>query len=290
MPAENYHAPTSPPARRASSTADGVARVTAGTARRLLDASAMSIVHRILLAIALLSPGTGCDIHKPGAAGPDAADPGDAADAAPGAGALLHDDFASAWSGWRPLGGVAAATGDAGRGRLVPVISDYSLARMGHPLGARDVEVTLSLTMADVPRQGVGLYVRQNGGHLQQSPIHGAGYAVFVEGFRGPGVGLWRERDGVEEELARVAVPALTDGAAYRVRFRCAQDGAVTTLAARLWPAGTPEPTTWEVTATDATTALQGVAGDLAIDAWNTATSGGPAADIYVDDLDVVGL
>ena len=84
MPAENYHAPTSPPARRASSTADGVARVTAGTARRLLDASAMSIVHRILLAIALSSQGTGCDIQDPGAAGPDAAGPDDAADAAPG--------------------------------------------------------------------------------------------------------------------------------------------------------------------------------------------------------------
>lgn len=246
----------------------------------------MSIYRSIVVALALLSPGTGCDSEGPGvtadAAGTEGGDDVDAV--------LLHDDFASAWSGWRTLGGVAEATADAGRGRLVPVISGYSLARMGRAIGARDVEVTYTLAMSDGARQGVGLYVRQNGGYLRQSPTHGGGYAVFVEAFRGPAIGLWRERDGVEEELARMTVPELTDGVAYRVRFRCVQAGAVTTLTARLWADGTPEPTTWTVTTSDATAELQGVAGDLAIDAWNTATSGGPAAAIYVDDLDVVGL
>lgn len=215
-----------------------------------------------------------------------------ATDAAPGA-ALFVEEFAAggaSWpSGWTVLGGVAAATVEGGRGRLVPTVSDYSLGRMGHalPAGAVDVEVTFTLAMSDPARQGVGFYVRQNGGHLRVTPEHGSGYAVFVEAFRGPQIGLWRERDGVEESLRMVAVPALAADTSYAVRFRCTQSGAMTTLAARIWPAGTAEPSDWTVTTTDATPAIQNVAGGVAVDAWNTATPGqGPTpAAIFVDDI-----
>jgi hypothetical protein len=220
------------------------------------------------------------------------ADVGGATDAAPSA-PILVEDFATggaSWpSGWTVLGGVASASVDGGRGRLVPTVTDYTLGRMGHalPAGAVDLEVTFTLAMSDPARQGVGFYVRQNGGHLRVTPEHGRGYAVFIEGFRGPQIGIWRERDGVEEPLRMVAVPALAADTTYAVRFRCRQDGAMTTLAARIWPAGGAEPSDWTITTTDATAALQGADGGVAVDAWNTATPGqGPTpAAIFVDGI-----
>jgi hypothetical protein len=61
---------------------------------------------------------------------------------------LLVEDFAAAgaaWpAGWTVLGGVASATVDTTRGRLVPAVSGYSLGRMGD--GAEE-----SLRMVAVP-------------------------------------------------------------------------------------------------------------------------------------------
>src|SRR5262245_25992929 len=69
----------------------------------------------------------------------------DASDAGPGT-ARFEEDFGAdgaMWPvGWRPLGGVASATVSGGEGRMVPVVSGYTLGRMGHdlPAGASDVE------------------------------------------------------------------------------------------------------------------------------------------------------
>ncbi len=229
---------------------------------------------------------------EPGA-GADAGVP--SVDAAGGAEVvLLQEAFAvdGDWpAGWSVLGGVAGATVVGGRGQLTPVLSDYSLARMGHalPAGAVDVEVTFTMVMSDGARQGVGVGVRHNGGYLRVSSPRGSGYAVFVESFRGPKIGVWRELDGIEAPLAMVDIAALADGAAYAVRFRCTQDGGATLLAAKLWPAESAEPTTWSVAFSDPTPTLQGVTGALAVDAWNTAQAGGPApAPIFIDDLVLV--
>jgi hypothetical protein len=212
-------------------------------------------------------------------------------------GEFLVEDFAVAdgatWpAGWNRLGGVAGAGVTKGRAWLTPTVSAYSLGRMGHALGAgatADVEITFLLAMDDPTHQGVGFYVRQNGGYLTATSPHGGGYAVFVEAFRGPQIGLWRERDGTEESLVRVAVPALDARANYRVRFRCTQDGASPQLAARIWAASAAEPTTWDVTTSDATAALQNVTGGIAVDAWNTATpgNGSAPANIFVDNISV---
>ena len=92
-----------------------------------------------------------------------AADP----DAPPGL-TLLEQTFPAdgAWPAeWTPLGGVASAMVANGRAALVPVLSSYSLARMGHDLGgAVNLDVRFDLTMTNVAVQGVGFYVRQNGG------------------------------------------------------------------------------------------------------------------------------
>jgi hypothetical protein len=203
------------------------------------------------------------------------------------------EDFGSgdagSWpAGWSPLGGVASATVENGRARLVPEPSGYTLGRMGHALfeDNDEIEVTFTLEMHDVARQGVGLYVRQNGGYLTQTSPTGAGYAVFVEGFAGNHIGLWRERDGSEEVLVRTEIPPLQNAVPYTVHFQVWQEGGVTELAASIWRTDDPA-TRWSVSRGDTTPGLQSLEGGIAVDAWNTVITGGsPApAPIYIDDI-----
>lgn len=210
----------------------------------------------------------------------------------------FFDSNAAEWpAAWTELANSAdVANVTSGDGRLRPVISGYSLGRMVTPITTRDVDVLFSMVMEDASAQGVGFYVRQNGGHLQLTNPSGQGYAIFVEGsFRGlPGVGLWRELDGNESQLfhsgASVATPQ--SGIRYRVRFRVSRIDAVSTrLQGRFWPATDPEPAAWQVEVIDATPALQAISGGIAVDSWNVATS--PAtitAHTRVDDIEVRAL
>jgi hypothetical protein len=245
------------------------------------------------LALVLL---IGCGSPADPAADAPAGDGAPPIDAPPGA-MLLEQTFptdGAAWpAGWAALGGVASATVANGRGALVPALSSYSLARMGHELGdTADLEATFTLTLTSGAVQGVGFYVRQNGGYLRQSPVHGGGYAVFVEAFRGPQIGLWAERDGVEEELAPPFAPTtLADDVVYAVRFQVRQESATSTrLSARIWPAADAEPAAWTIERSDATPALQNLGGAIAVDSWNNTTAGPTPPPITVDDIVVRAL
>lgn len=201
-------------------------------------------------------------------------------------------DGASWPSRWQQLGGVASATALGGRGRLAPVASGYSLARMGSAFSQRDAEVTFQLAFEDVGTQGVGLYLRQSGGYLRATSQHGGGYAVFVEGFSGSQIGVWREVDGEEHQIQAFDLPApLSSNTIYAVRFRVAQAGSTTTrLQARLWAAAQAEPSTWQVDATDLTPSLQGVSGGIAVDSYSSVASGTITAGTLVGNIAVAGL
>jgi hypothetical protein len=190
---------------------------------------------------------------------------------------------------WTELGGIAIADVVGGRGRLVPTTSSYSLARVGIDAPCVDAEIAFSFEFTESASQGVGGYVRQNGGHLQTTDPPGEGYVVFVESFRDPaGIGIWREVGGVEQQLeGTVAVP-IEPGVVYRARMRVVQEDATTTrLQARMWPESDAEPTVWQIERTDQTPSLQGKAGGVALDAWSSRTDGA-AGDLFVDDI-VVG-
>lgn len=203
---------------------------------------------------------------------------------------------------WTPVGSVDVADIQSGAARFRPTVSNYSLARLHGPLspiGERDVEVTFTFEFEDTVTQGVGFYVRSNGGYLNQTTPAGQGYAVFVEGFRTtPGIGVWKEQNGSEIALEITFDPALafTDGVRYRVRFRVNQNGPTETLLqARVWPEGSAEPAVWHVEHGDSTAPeLQGVYGDLALDSWsniNPGTPGMPTPEhTLVDDIEVVRL
>jgi hypothetical protein len=187
---------------------------------------------------------------------------------------------------------VAVADVQGGQGRLRPDPSGYSLARMVHPGSTANVQALFTMVLEDAPTQGVGFYARQNGGYLTQTDPDGQGYAVFVEAFRGPAIGVWREVSGVEQEV-EVHFDAglgLTSGVPYRVRFRMdtipGLGGPTVQLRARVWPAGSPEPANWQVDAIDDSAALQGVVGGFAVDSWSELTSG-ITAHTRIDDIQI---
>lgn len=196
---------------------------------------------------------------------------------------------------------VALADVQSGRGRLRPEPSNYSLARMVAPGNSTDVQAIFTLIFEDAGSQGVGFYARQNGGYLQQTNPFGQGYAVFVEAFRGPAIGVWKEEAGNEQDLQILfdAGLGLVSGVPYRVRFLLTSappfatdartQGGPSRLRARVWPAGSPEPVSWQVDASDSTAVLQDVAGGFAIDSWSNLTSG-ITAHTLVDDLQIFAV
>jgi hypothetical protein len=208
-----------------------------------------------------------------------------------------HDDCAftesfdlpdgSDWpSYWTSVGGVAIADVQGGRGRLVPTPGAYAVARIITPLDCTDVEVTFAFELGDAGTQGFGMYTRQNGGYLQQTNPTGAGYSMFVEGFRAPaGVAVWREVDGVEQMIEPIVAADVASGVVYRARLRVTQQDAGTTLLqARFWPDTATEPGAWQVERTDSTPGLQGAGGNIAVDTYTTLMQG-TAADMFVDDI-----
>jgi hypothetical protein len=195
---------------------------------------------------------------------------------------------------WVPTGSVLDASQNSGAARWRPVLSNYSLARLYAPYLERNVEALFTIRFDDIARQGIGFYVRQNGGYLQQTTPRGQGYAVFVEGFRGDGIGLWKEENGQEISLniRFSAAYAFTNGVRYRVRFRVTQPTAATTLLqAKIWRETLAEPPVWDVEFTDPTAVLQNVSGGFAVDSWNSNITGGPAP-LYtlIDDIQVTRL
>lgn len=203
---------------------------------------------------------------------------------------------ANSWGGdWQSPGyEVAVEEVVNGQGRLVPVASSYSLARLGHPLMAVNAEAEFTLYFEQATSQGIGFYLRANGGYLDHTTPAGEGYAVFIEKFRQqngqprPGLGLWYEHGGTESPLVIDFDPAyvLNDEVAYRVRFQVFQVNATQTqLQARLWPAGDAEPDHWMVSVVDDYAPLQNMAGAFAVDSWSTQQNGIINAGTRVDEV-----
>ncbi len=220
----------------------------------------------------------------------------------PTCGSIVAESFVGAdgspWPvGWIDVGpdappssSVAVADLQGGRARLQPVPSGYSLARMVGPQAPSDVEVLVTMEFEDLATQGIGFYVRQNGGYLHETTPAGEGYAVFVEGFRGfEGIGVWREVNGSEQSILIDAGLDLSDGVPYRVRFRVHQlDPSTTRLQARIWSVGSPEPFSWNVDVTDATPSLQGIDGTMAVDSWSEIQNPNPISQhTFVDDIEI---
>lgn len=173
-----------------------------------------------------------------------------------------------------------------GRGRLNG--DPTWVARMILPgFTETDVEVTVTFEFENVDQQGIGFYVRQNGGTLHEYLPHGQGYAMLLKCAWGwpEDLGLWREIDGVETQFLGGYDPipgGLQHGVRYRLRFRVTQQDAATTLLhARVWPEASAEPAPWTLEGTDTQPLLQGTPGSFAIDFYNQAGT----SHVFIDDL-----
>ncbi len=209
----------------------------------------------------------------------------------------FEQEDAPGWpSVWREAGGVARADVVGGQGRLIPEKrrDPYSLARVFAPgCGPVSGEVSARVLFTEAATQGVGLYLRSSGGWLTHTAPPGSGYGFFLEGFRNRRVGLWREINGVEQEVLVPVGEPLPSGVALRARFRVEQiDARTTLLRGRVWPEGSPEPEAWDVEVTDATPSLQGQAGVFGIDAYSTRfpEDAQEPADVFIDDIEVMSL
>lgn len=202
---------------------------------------------------------------------------------------------------WSVFGNVGAADVTGGMGRWRPSMSfapwPYALARQGVRVLERDGEAEFTIRFSSIATQGMGFYLRSNAGYLAPGnppnvgPL-GRGYAVFIEGFRGAAaqrVGLWRETNGVEQEITFVPPPfALQNGVRYRVRFRVTQISAgATRLQAKLWLEGSAEPPAWQVSADDATPVLQNLYGGYGVDSYAHLA---PSQFIELDDIRIIRL
>ena len=192
---------------------------------------------------------------------------------------------------WVESGGVMLADVQGGRGRVLPITGPYALGRMfvALPPTCVDVEATFTFEVDEAQNPGVGIYLRHNGGFLQQTDPHGQGYVAFVQAF-GPatGISLWRELDGVETVLAPYTPQLVMADTVYKVRFRVTQqDPATTRLQARVWIVEGIEPAVWHVDLTDGSPSLQGVGGGgFSMDFWSQLPAG-VATDVFVDDIEV---
>ena len=194
----------------------------------------------------------------------------------------------SAWPApWFPATGLVTTWDlQGGRGRLNG--APGNVARMILPgYSETDVEVEVTFEFESTTSQGIGFYVRQNGGSLQAYMPHGQGYAMFLKGpWAWPDdLGLWREIDGVETQFAQGYNPiagTLQNGVRYGLRFRVTQQNASTTLLqAKVWPEAATEPAAWTIEATDTQAELQGTAGSFAIDIYNHFGT----SHVFIDDL-----
>ena len=175
---------------------------------------------------------------------------------------------------------------DGGRARLHGWTA--KVGRMILPgFAERDSDVTVTVEYEAIHSQGIGVYARQNGGYLDETDPVGAGYALFLQG-GGSGpleLGLWREVNGVEELFAAASDPLAdggVNGARYVLRLQVEQTTpAATTVRAKVWNEGSPEPAGWTIEADDGTPSLQNVTGSFALDIYNYQGNG----SVWFDDL-----
>lgn len=174
-----------------------------------------------------------------------------------------------------------------GQGQLSGATQEVS--RMIMPgFDESNVEVEFSVVFDDYESQGVGFYVRQNGGVLDQTVTPGQGYNVYVEGGFQHNFGFWREVDGVESPVIEQSIEdrAYASGVPYRVRFQCFTQDGQTRLRGRIWAESEAEPDTWLLDVFDDTPQLQGLSGSFAVDMYNYVGLG----TVAVDDLQVTRL
>jgi PKD repeat protein len=183
-------------------------------------------------------------------------------------------DTGGSWSVSAPAGAVSVSSG---RGHLAVATAGGSAAVWLNAVSARDLTVDAELSMAQAATGG-GTYVyltaRRAGANHYRA-------AVRFLSTGGVTVALTRVVSNVETSLGSVTLPGVTysPGAVLQVRFDLAGAG-TTSLRAKAWLQGQPEPTDWSITRTDSTAVLQ-ASGAVGVTTYvSGSATGGSAVDL----------
>ncbi|SDQ68173.1 PKD domain-containing protein [Quadrisphaera sp. DSM 44207] len=200
---------------------------------------------------------------------------------------LAADAFArTTTSGWGPAetggawttsGGTTAVTGGAGR---ATVSAGRTSASTLDAVSATASDVRAAVSVDAAPTGG-GVYASViarrvgTGGYHARARVTATGAVTLA---------LSSVASGTETVLKSVSLtgPALAPGQRLLVRVQ-AVGTAPTTLRARAWVEGTPEPADWQLTATDSTAALQ-AAGGVGLSTYLSASATAPLTVAW-DDL-----
>ena len=198
---------------------------------------------------------------------------------------------ASGW-GTADLGGVWGLSGSAtnftvqgGVGRVNVAPGSTPRARL--PIAVQDVDVSAAVALDHLSDMGVArsfLAARTVG--TTSDYYLNVRYAVTGA----VSLQLQRRVAGVETTLASATLAGTTYVPGQKLNLRLqAQGVSPTTLRAKAWIAGQPEPAAWQVTATDSAPELQ-VAGGIGIGAYSPASTGnGPIVSTW-DDITARGI
>ncbi|MDT0167193.1 PKD domain-containing protein, partial [Actinotalea sp. AC32] len=232
---------------------------------------------------------------------PDGADPGvlggdpleqvgsPAADPDPAATAFAADAFGrSVGRGWgtADLGGAWALVGPSSSFSVAAGVGRMTLPRAGAGLTAT---LPVSSTSTDLTARIAPTRLADGGGvfaSLLGRRVGAADYRAKVKVAPSGAVTLYLNRNaGAETTLGAITVPGvrITPGDALRIRLTVTGTSP-TTLQARAWEDGNPEPTGWQLTAADATPALQ-TAGGVGVMTYLSASSTSAPLVVAVDDL-----
>ncbi|WP_028047338.1 LamG domain-containing protein [Cellulomonas sp. URHE0023] len=199
-------------------------------------------------------------------------------------------------SGWgaADFGGTWALTGSAslftvqgGVGRLSVAAGSTPRARL--PIVQQDVDATASVTLDHLSDTGVArsfVAVRS----VASTTDYYLNIKYAVTG--GVSLQLQRRVAGVETTLgsATAAQTGATVAGGQKLNVRVqAQGVSPTTVRARVWIAGQPEPTTWQVTGTDSAPELQVPAG-IGIGGYTPSSTGNGAIVFSWDDVSARGI
>ena len=171
----------------------------------------------------------------------------------------------SVTAGWgsADTGGTWTTTGTAsgfsvagGAGVMTVTRAGSGLAAFLDGVSSDETDVTVTMSSATIANGG-GQYVSLVGRHTSTGDDYRAKVKVAANG--SVMLYLTRVSAGAETTLVSGTVPGLTYLAGSGLHVRLQLTGtSPTTVRARVWLDGTTEPTTWQLTTTDSTVALQG--------------------------------
>lgn len=214
------------------------------------------------------------------------------ATAPPTTGVLASDAFRrTTGSGWgtADVGGAWALSGVStlfsvgnGAGRMTLNAASGPSVRL--PVSSTGTSLTFSYSLDKAPSGG-GQYVRAIGRGTSSN-----GYqARVVVTPTATTLALTKVVAGTETVIASAPVsPAFVAGATYQIRVEVVGTG-TTTLRARVWRSDTTEPTTWAVTGTDTTAALQ-VAGGVGAGGYLSGSATTAPVTLRISGLSAAGI